>query len=223
MFIKKIFLILVVATSILLLISCDDTSNDKLNIHPSTLKNKKSTELGSFIKDLMPHENKSTSWGWLSEDPRLLWLDDGIKSENNINIRRAVVRINVMGEASTILMKNTNELAWLLTYSTKNDRKFGPEIMELKPGLDGSEQCFGTLYSGCSFNLLPSLNAAGVSVQEICPEIRYNTGNYAKIFLIKAKEKKPTYIKYDFSSGSGGNTSSISILLVTSIKEACKG
>jgi hypothetical protein len=223
MFIKKIFLIIVTATSISLLISCDYNSSDKLNIYPLTLKNKKSTELGSFIKDLMPPDNKSISWGWLSEDPRLIWLDDGIKSENNINTRRAVVRINVMGEVSTSLMKNTNELAWLLSYSTTNDRKCGPEIMELKPGLDGSEQCFGTLYSWCSFNIFPSLKAAGVTIKEICPEISYGTGNYAKIFLMKAKEKKPTYIKYDFSSGSGGNTSSISILLVPSIKEACKG
>jgi hypothetical protein len=216
------FITLIKIFAIASLISCSDQPNTKLPIYPSTLEGKKSTELGKFIKDLMPQKNTYISWDWLSEDQRLVWMDDGYISVDNVLVRRALLRINVMGDVSTFLIKSKNELTWLLKYSTKNNPKFGPALIELQPGLENDNQCFGSLYEGCSFEILPSLANAGISAQEVCSPTDSLAGDRSKIYLLNAGEKKPTYMRYDHSCGSGGCSSYISILTTALLSDACK-
>jgi hypothetical protein len=178
-----------------------------------------STELGNLILLLMPEEGAKVLWDWRSESV-IRWIDSGYLEEGTSALRRGVVRVNVRGEASTLLGQRKEELAWTVIYSTDGPPKFGPRMISLQPGSVDSEACFGTLFDGCDFDPIPSLRAAGITVRGLCRDSKYDA-NFKRVYRLMAPGKRMMLFRWRENAGSGGSSSSYELLLEFSEKASC--
>lgn len=179
-------------------------------VYPEIAEKAGTLELGEAILLLMPNEGTSAiEWSHNADGP-IVWITDGIKTKQSRNgqmyaEREGVLRIHVLGKFAHVLRQRINILAWTVIYSTSGNPKFGVEKISLFPGASG-DQCFGTLFDGCEFDLLPSLEKAGLFVKKICENKEF-PGSGIVAYRITYPHKRGTNIILTHSSGSGGASS----------------
>jgi hypothetical protein len=180
------------------------------SVYPNIISSLNSIELGQAVLMLMPAVNQNFyDWDFLSNG-NIVWQNTSYDyySSGEGAKRIGMLRINVMGTKSTILHATKQELTWTISYSTREAPKFGVSTVEIMPGIpDGNDACFGTGFENCSFNPLPSLAMAGITTDILCKEGEI-TG-----LLLKANGKKPTLARWLTSTGSGGESSWIELLI----------
>lgn len=168
-----------------------------------------SVELGQVISQFMPEKSDDITWSYRVNAP-VFWITDGFETNGTYSFRKGVIRINVQGKDSYVLRDNSYELPWTIKYSTFSSPKFGLEAITFFPGIEPDDQCFGTLYSGCSFTTENSMKVAGITYKKLCEKQK---GNYIKIgYELSKTNKLKTYASLDNSSGTGGDTSSFSLI-----------
>jgi len=195
------------------------SENQSLPIYPASLINTSDIELGEAIIFLMPNSSEEPFWDWRSNSNKIFWIDNGYKENEGISSRRGLMRINVLGTYSTVLHQKKEELGWTIEMITKEPPKFGPTKINFEPGLGRSDQCFGSLYTGCSFNSLPSMKKAGLDVKEVC-EIK-QIGGGIKGYQISASGKNTSLLQERYSEGSGGTQTRITLIFSADTKKAC--
>ena len=200
------------------------TTRSQLPLFPDVLRlsSAKSIELGDLIRALMPSQNEGLDWGWGS-NTGIVWLDSGYTSIRNESIRRGVARVNVLGEISTVLKTERFELGRLVTLSTTMPAKFGPQAVTIAAGLDYEYQCFGSLYSGCAFDVLPSLRAANVEAKEVCKRNDANTNGFPMaVYLLSSNGKALASLLHVVSGGSGGVSSYVRLWFTADYESVCR-
>lgn len=170
-------------------------------------------ELGRLILLLMP-ENGQTSIPWdHRSESAIKWLDAGyVRQKDRLlgehAVRRGLIRANVMGQQATVLKKGKEELPWTVIYWTSGPEKFGAEKILLEPG-GPSEPCFGSLYEGCSFDVLPSLAAAGISATRLCRQRQQ--GAELSGFTLSHPNRGSIQLRVMDDGGSGGQSTSLEL------------
>lgn len=204
-------------------ISSISANNDTTaNIYPPSIGKLKSVELGQAVLMFMPPSDgtKLISWAFQS-DNGVVWLDDSYKSAaDGSNYRTGLMRINVDGVKSTILKKEIAELAWSVTYTGSSNPNFGVDTITLEPGIDDGDQCFGSITENCTFNPLMSLAKANITVDVLCKTEQVD-GTIVGLSLSE-NGKKSIQAIWLTSGGSGGQASSIKLLVNQSKNDVCK-
>ncbi|USX08239.1 hypothetical protein [Paraburkholderia fungorum] len=222
---KRVFASICVCTA---LIAHAATAAPTTGIYPESLQGTASFELGSVILALMPSPNQQQiGWDWQADSP-IQWQNGyTLNPGATRSYRNGVLRINVMGDVSTVLRQRTDELGWTVTLYTDAPPKFGPDSISFEPGLTGRDACFGTLYDGCDFNPLPSLQHAKINARLLCQfdesgRPNPSNANFTRTYRVSAEGKAPTLMQWQRSSGSGGSTSTVTLLLKATPAQACK-
>lgn len=200
------------------------TTRSQLPLFPDVLRfsGAKSLELGYLIRAFMPSSTDELEWGW-GLNTGVVWLDSGYKTRGDESIRRGVARVNVLGEVSTILKTERFELGRLVTLSTTMPTKFGPQAVTIAAGLDDEYQCFGTLYTGCAFDVLPSLRAANVEAKEVCKRNDANTNGFPMaVYLLSSNGKALASLLHVVSGGSGGVSSYVRLWFTADYESVCR-
>jgi len=220
---SKINWLLPIVTMILAMSAC--TKSD--DVYPASANKLKNIELGEAIYMLMPDENiKFIEWSYQSNNKTIHWIDDTYKTSKGNNTyasRDGLMRINVKSVISTILRKQTKELAWSINYiNSISNPKFGPQEIELKPGVDdGDANCFGSTTDNCTFNPIESLIASNIQFEIICKT--GTTANWGTTgLLLTAKGKKAVKAKWITDGGSGGSSSWMNIYVGEEPKNICE-
>jgi hypothetical protein len=195
-----------------------------------TLNGYRSFELGEAILLFMPDKNmESVGWDYRIDAP-VIWLTDGYTAEDSRYkeeaFRKGLIRINVEGVKSTILRKTKEELAWRIRYSTSNTPKLGVESIELS--IDGgigdkdADVCFGHLYNNCAFSPEKSMSAVGIHSTKICENNHSLTAGKIIGFELTHPDKRKTFARLFYSSGSGGDSASFELDFSKKEKDLCK-
>lgn len=191
------------------------------NTYPPSAGKLKSIELGQAILMFMPpSETNQIDWSYQST-AGIIWLDDTYESakDSSSNFRTGFMRINVEGIKSTILKKEVQELAWSVTYEGPINPRFGVDMITLEPGISDGNQCFGATTGNCTFNPLMSLAHANIEVNILCKsEVDGETVG----LMLSAKGKKSIPAVLVTGSGSGGQSSSIALLVNKNADNLCK-
>jgi hypothetical protein len=198
------------------------------DVYPNSLRGTQAHELGSVLLSLMPFAGATQiGWDWQSDSP-IQWQDGYTQNPGATrSYRNGMVRINVMGQFSSVLRKRTDELGWTVTLYTDGPAKFGPQAISVQPGLPSGGQCFGTLYEGCTFDPLPSLKQAGVGTKMLCAfdesgRPTTSNGNFTRTYVLSAPGKAPALFQWMESEGSGGASTTVTLLLRSTPTQACK-
>lgn len=176
-------------------------------------KTLKSHELGALIKLLIPPKGfTSVNWDW-QVDGQIEWVTNGVDIENNADgslksSRLGRVRVNVLGETSTVLKKSVKELAWAVIFETNGPTKFGVERILIFPG-STSVECFGSLYNNCDFEIEPSLKQAKIKFKNLCS--KKDAGSNVNVYEIQDPSLKDAILIHETGWGSAGISSQITI------------
>lgn len=176
-------------------------------IHPQEAENLKSYEFGELVKLFMQDDNSESdniNWDFNSENPDFVWITDGVENmelnESTIFYRTAIIRMNILGVYPEILGKRKKELAWEIDYRAPSDTRFGVNSISITPY---KFACFGNLGSNCILEPFKSLEASNISYQKICRD-NLSAASFTESYKLTVKDKKPIYLEYIYSSGSGG-------------------
>jgi hypothetical protein len=198
------------------------------DVYPESLRGTQSYELGSVILALMPPPGQQRiGWDWQANSP-IQWQDGYTQNPGAVrSYRNGMLRINVMGDVSTVLRQRTDELGWTVTLYTDASPKFGPDSISITPGLTDSGACFGTLYDGCNFNPLPSLKQQGIKAKLLCQFDEFgrhnpSNDNFTRTYSVSAQGKAPTLLQWQKSGGTGGTSTSVTLLVNATPAQACK-
>jgi hypothetical protein len=190
-----------------------------LTVIPTEISKTKSVELGTLLFALMPIPSAEVDWGW-GLNTNVVWIDSGYKDDwNNTFVRRGLARVNVSGEVSTVLKFERHELAWSVTLFSAMPAKFGPQAVIVKAGLKEGLICFGTLYTGCEFDILPSLRLAKIDAHRVCDV--QATGLKVDVYSISAKGKRPAVLVLNTGFGSGGAQSTVTLWFDMNAQSVC--
>lgn len=176
-------------------------------------KTLKSHELGSLIQLLMPPKDFATiNWDW-QVNGQIEWVTNGVDIVNNADgsltsSRLGRVRVNVLGETSTVLKKSVKELAWAVVFETNGPTKFGVERILIFPG-STSVECFGSLYTNCDFEIEPSLKLAKLKFTKLCS--KKDAGSSVNVYRIRNPNLKEAILIHETGWGSAGISSQITI------------
>jgi hypothetical protein len=198
-----------------------------LDIFPQSLQGTKSYELGAVVLAMMPTTKTQIGWDWQSDSP-VAWQNGYTQNPGaSRSYRDGYIRINVMGEVATVLRQRRNELGWTVEMYTDGPPKFGPEAISFFPGNNAGGQCFGTLYEGCIFNPMPSLTRAGIVAQLLCQfdesgRPTTSNGNSTRTYKLSARGKVPVLFQWSESEGSGGGSTTATLVLKQTPSQACK-
>jgi hypothetical protein len=203
----------------LLLAGCQQEKS-QMPVYPRSLSKAPNIELGEAIKFLIPDTGVRIYWDWRSNDGKILWLDNGFVEHGEETTRKGLMRINVLGVHSTVLRAVKEELGWYVEMSTRDPAKFGPTKIMLEAGLGSGEQCFGSTNDGCDFETLPSLKKAGLDAQFVCEEQKLQ--ETIKGYRINAPGKIETLLIERTGGGSGGQSTSIYLLLKANSTKLCE-
>ena len=153
----------------------------------------------------------------------MIWLSNGFADNPNDGglYREGLIRINVLGRQSHVLLKRKHELAWTVTYSTNMNPVYGVTKIEIKPGVTEMSNgvfvaaCFGSLVDGCSFDPVPSLQKAGIKIKKLCD--RESIVGYR----LSYPGKRDTLIQAVHNSGAAWTDSTIYLLFDVPAAELC--
>lgn len=221
-------LLLACAICVVTLTACEQQKQASAEVgaeptYPQAAQKAGVLELGAAVSLLMPDKGaQSIDWSHRA-DSAVLWVTDGFATdnwanENTVTAREGLLRLNVLGSYAHVLKQRKFELAWTVRYSTISNPKFGVETITLSPGVP-NEPCFGTLYDGCSFEVLPSLKKAGLTVKQICE--KKEAQEYIVAYLVTHPQKKPTNVILTDSGSNIGSSSSIEMNLAASNAALC--
>jgi hypothetical protein len=183
-----------------------------------------SYELGAAILLLMPDRGTKQYFWDHRANSDVVWFDDGYQPQNSktheeIYARHGVLRVNVRGRVSTVLKQRKLELPWTIRYESKSHPKFGVETISLKPGFL-EETCFGSVYTNCAFDVLPSLRYARITARQFC---KSEGTQYKHVgYKITHPSRASALLIHMNSWGSGGNYSSIELRLGTESVLLCE-
>jgi len=181
--------------------------------YPAALKYLPQLELGTAVLHFMPPaESELIDWSFNADGP-VAWETVGYTSDihGDTSTRKGLLRVHVLGTFATVLRQVKNELAWEVRYTTTESAKWGPQSIELAPGVDDEGGCFGTLYSGCSFDPRASLTQAGIAHSVVCSSS--NEGNGTSVFTLSYPGRAPMLLAWSTSTGSGGKSSFLTMRL----------
>lgn len=189
--------------------------------HPPEVKKLQSLELGQAILLFMPRVKESQYVGWdFRSESQVAWLSNGYETREDGSVKRyGLLRVNVNEKKSTVLKKRKVELAWRVEYESNNLPKLGIEAITLGPGTP-TEACFGELYSGCTFDPIPSLKASGIKVKILCGK-KHQTSPVNIGFELSYPGRKKTFARYKWWGGSGGEQAFITLFVNGDKKSAC--
>lgn len=151
----------------------------------------------------MQPKNKTTfPWAHMANG-EIIWITDGFEIDDGVSYRKGALRVTVNGKPTTVLRQNVEELGWTIAYFTDNNPKWGAEYVAISPGRG---DCFGTKYSGCSFDIASSLESTPLDYEQICenPSFRIPT-----VYRLKGGGKEPAVAIINTDGGSGGAQSSL--------------
>ncbi|WP_141440113.1 hypothetical protein [Vreelandella titanicae] len=177
------------------------------DVYPSVLSGSESYELGELIYSLLPDEGYTyTPWQHMANS-NIHWITSGYEViDDKFYYRAGVVRINVMGEVASVLRQSEEELGWDIAYLSTLQPKWGAELVIIEPTGLGNDMCFGSIYSGCSFEVENSLLASPLEVEVICND--YWRG---KVYKVSAEGKRVSMVILNTDGGSGGDASDLII------------
>jgi hypothetical protein len=202
---------------------------EAVTVYPPPANKLASVELGDAIKLFMPEAGqKQIPWDFNVNAP-VIWLTEGYEpyvSNRSGFYREGLVRINVLGKTSHVLLKKNHELAWTVTYSTNSNPAFGVESIEISPGITETSlgmlvaPCFGALANGCDFDPAPSFKHAGISTKVICeaaPIIGMHVVGYEAAY----PGKQVALIRVVHSTGSAGTNSTVTLVFNMARDDLC--
>lgn len=175
----------------------------KADVYPSALNSQPSLEIGEFILEVMGSKKSIWDWNWKSNS-NIVW-QDGISYGESVSYRSGSVRINVLGNVSTVLKEREKELGWDISLMTGDmPAKFGPEIISLEPS-----DCFGTGYGGCTFDPLPSLDKQKITHNLVC-SFSTGMGGRKSTYALHSTSKNDVAMTVGYNVGSGGENNFLS-------------
>lgn len=179
-------------------------------VRPSTAPNGQPFELGKLIDLLIPKSGEIVYWDY-RVDSGIDWITDGVDESRTFNgeifsRRVGIVRVNILGSYAQVLKQKEEELPWTVELESNAPKKFGPFKINISPGSPW-DRCFGSLYSGCEFNVEPSLKSANVSFSRSCESKMFSDKNIG--YKVKSSEGNPAYLLVSTSAGSGGSSTSL--------------
>ena len=192
-----------------------ERSAPDLPAFPTSLEGSPSLELGQLVLMLMPAPGVSQIPWDHQANSAIVWRSSGYEDSpagaEVTTSRNGLVRVNVEGVVSTVLHKRKEEMAWTVKYTSKSNPKFGVERIEISPGLI-EEPCFGSTYSGCSFDPPSrSLADAGIKATELCKAT--GIGERGTLYRVEHADRQTMLLLWSTGGGSGGESSSIDLLV----------
>lgn len=167
------------------------SAETKLPVMPATAAHLQPIELGQLVLLLMPDDKKPVDWDFRSEDPHLLWITSGIEKQDSTSVRKALARVHVNGNKSTILLTRKVEVAWVVTLMAEL-AKFGPRLISIK--LDQCE-------SHCrNISPLLSLARSGIKAAQVCHFQQY--GDSTTVWRLTNLNKRPTLFVEEIYGGN---------------------
>jgi hypothetical protein len=222
---KKLLLVLLTGACLMRTLSAYAAT--PAGVFPQSLQGTQSYELGSVVLALMPAPGQQRiGWDWQADSP-IQWQNGyTLNPGASRSYRDGALRINVMGVVSTVLRQHTDELGWTVELYTDGPAKFGPEAISVEPGASDGNQCFGTLYDGCTFDPMPSLKQAGISAKLLCAfdesgRPTKSNSNFTRTYAISAAGKAPGLLQWSESEGAGGASTTVTLLLHSTPAKAC--
>ena len=182
-----------------------------LPVYPQTAASAAITDLSTLVASLLPPKGFSgLDWAFAVGNPRVAWQTEGVLSEGQQTVRVGYARVRVAGKVSTVLRRQLDELAWSVTLLTDGPAKFGPQGIDISPGVLPNMECFGTLFEGCSFSAADALTGGGLKARQVCTT--GSEGNGDKVYAVTANGGVESLVVVSTSRGSGGDSASIAIL-----------
>jgi hypothetical protein len=192
------------------------------HVHPRAAQDLPSIELAELVATAMPPNGfEKLGWDHLSTSKNIHWQTVGTATApGEKTIRIGLARVTVAGMRSTVLRQAREELAWTLTLGTDASAKFGPKWITIEPGFDPGNQCFGTLYDGCTFTSAQALSTPKLKSRPIC---QFSDGtDQTEVFLITAEGRQPSVLVHVTSGGSGGLSSFLEVRSFSEQEALCK-
>lgn len=187
-------------------------------VFPPTATNLRRIELADLVALVLPPKGfENLGWDYLANEPAIAWQTQGVETDNDTSYRRGVVRVSVGGKTATVLHQVREELAWTLTLGTNGNEKYGPRWISIQPGVFPDDDCFGTLFEGCTFDAQQSV--ASVKSKIICelPVPR----RLDKVYSISTANRDASLLVYRYSGGSGGAQDELEIRPMSDQSTAC--
>ena len=179
------------------------------------------SHLADLVTTLLPPAGfEQLGWDYLAAQPNIHWLTNGYADRGNGAERTGLARVRVGRRESTRLLQSLNELAWSITLATDENPRFGPKSIEVDVGYGSDKQCFGTLDNGCTFTAADALSSKSLTAQRVC-ELD-ESGGIKQVFDVSAVGKANLLVVVSQNEGSGGASSTLSILPEEQRSSACK-
>jgi len=196
----------------------------ELPIEPAALSTFKAVELSTLVLDAMPPANSSgLTWAHMLDAP-ILWVTDGYSStESGEEIRDGKVRVRVNGRISTVLSKTTEEVPWTVELSSTTNPNFGPQDIAIMAGGNNGDQCFGSLYSNCTFTPEEAFKNKGLSARFLCQANEGAGAGYTRYYRLTADGRADMIAAYSYDDGSGGASTDLSLKLAHGADPVCAG
>src|SRR5271165_4142466 len=144
---------------LMLFVSWATTSHAEENI---ALNNLPVLDLSDLVVAVLPkHGFEHLGWDHMVGQPIISWQTPGItRTETGMAMRVGFARVRVAGVSSKVLRHGWEELPWSVTLSTTENERFGPKLIEIKPGgSDPDNICFGVTFRGCTFTPAQALKS----------------------------------------------------------------
>lgn len=163
-------------------------------------------ELGALLKAFMVADGDSPRWSMLAVKGGVVrWVTDGLEFTSGTATRVGTAYVTVDGKAKTALRQLVEDVEWNITLQSDGNPAFGPDSVKLEP----QDLCFGSVGSGCDFELLPTLSAVGIRAERLCEEV--DRGNGVEVFRLDAPGKATAWAAYWIGTGSAGTTNWVTL------------
>jgi hypothetical protein len=204
---------------LMLLVSWATTSHAE-NI---ATKNSPVLDLSDLVVAVLPkHGFEHLGWDYMVGQPTISWQTPGITTtETGMAMRVGFARIRVAGVSSKVLHQGWEELPWSVTLSTTANERFGPKLIEIKPG--GSDQdsiCFGVTFRGCAFTPDQALKSRKLKSRLVCESSE--GADRMEAYAVSTAGNEPDLLVYELSGGSGGQSASLEIRPLSDRADVCK-
>jgi hypothetical protein len=173
-------------------------------VFPASARHLEPTELARLIAIALPPAGTSQlTWGHLVSGP-IAWETEGYVNEGSLLVRSGFFRGRVRNTYPTVTRQQVEELAWQIEMTATGNPNFGPQKITLEPF-----ECFGSLYTQCSFSAQDVIEGSDLTYTEVC---RYEySADEAVVYRINTSDGRSGPVTFMTSGGSGGVNSWIEI------------
>lgn len=178
-------------------------------------------ELGQAVLLLMVDRGQQSIPWTHRATAAIRWLDAGYgyDRDGTVPVRRGLIRVHVQGKPARVLRQRLQELWWTVRLVGVSNPNMGAQTIRLEPGLP-DEGCFGSLYEGCDFTVLPSLRAAGIAAEERCRR-EEGFGGQTLGYRLRHPQRAPIDLQVATSVGAGGSSTWLTLRLPGTEKPLC--